>query len=95
MPGTSGQGKVFSTGPFGTQFSVKELARSMSAPLHGAWTSLTTWGKYLQNHNRCGCQNLYHGFLRESTVCTDTGYARCKKARASARGGTVMCGSHM
>ena len=32
------------------QFSVKELARSMSSPTRGSWQGLLKLGKYLKNH---------------------------------------------
>ena len=37
------------------QFSVKELARSMSAPTRGSWKGLVKLGKYLNGHSRSGC----------------------------------------
>ena len=77
------------------QFSLKELAGSMSSPTRGAWKGFLKLGKYLQNQCRSGCRYPYQDYLKELTVWTDTDYAGCKMTRKSTSAGTVMWGSHM
>ena len=77
------------------QFSVKELARSMSAPTRGSWKGLVKLGKYLKNHYRSGYNYPYQDSPGELTVWTDTDYAGCKRTRKSTSGGVVMWGNHL
>ena len=77
------------------QFSVKELARSMSSPTRGSWKGLLKLGKYLKNHYRSGYCYPYQDNPNELTVWTDTDYAGCTRTRKSTSGGVVMLGSHM
>ena len=77
------------------QFTVKELARSMSAPTRGSWKGLVKLGKYLKGHSRSGYLYAYQEKPKELTVWTDTDYAGCKRTRKSTSGGVVLWGSHL
>ena len=61
------------------QFSVKELARSMSKPTWGSWKQLVKLGKYLKTHNRFGLMYRYQDLPQGLEIWTDTDYAGCKK----------------
>ena len=50
------------------QFSVKELARSMSAPTRGAWKGLVKLGKYLKGHSRSGYLYAYQEKPKDLTI---------------------------
>ena len=77
------------------QFSVKELARSMSAPTRGSWKGLVKLGKYLKGHSRSGYLYVYQEKPKDLTIWTDTDYAGCKRTRKSTSGGVVLWGSHL
>ena len=77
------------------QYSVKELARSMSCPTQRSWRGLIKLGKYLKTHDRSGYRFCYQEMPDELTVWTDTDYAGCKKTRKSTSGGVVMWGQHL
>ena len=77
------------------QFSVKELARSMSSRARGSWKDSLKHGKYFKSHYRSGYRYPYLDNPKELTVWTDTDYAGCKRTRKSTSGGMVMWGSHI
>ncbi len=77
------------------QYSVKELARTMSKPTMSSWKGLVKLGKYLKYHSRSGYVYQYQEQPQELTIWTDTDYAGCKRTRKSTSGGVVMWGKHL
>eukprot|EP00959_Pyramimonas_sp_CCMP1952_P381599 7996027-Pyramimonas_sp.AAC.1 len=79
-------------GRSGIQFSVKGLARSMSAPTRGARQSLARWGKYFRKHDRRGYQRWHNELPKGLSAWIGTDPAVHKKMPKSTSGGTVMWG---
>ena len=76
------------------QFSVKELARGMSAPTAEHWNALKRLARYLKAHPRVVTRFEYQEMPRELSIRVDSDWAGCAVTRKSTSGGTVQLGSH-
>ena len=76
-------------------FSVKEAARSMSAPTKGCWEKLKRIGRYLISRPRAVLTFQWQSTPNKLRVFTDADWAGCKTTRKSTTGGCICWGDHL
>ena len=75
-------------------FSVKELARTMSAPTKGCWERLKRLTRYLIGKPRATINFGWQKIPTKLTTFTDADWAGCKQSRKSTTGGAIQMGAH-
>jgi len=75
-------------------FSVKELARTMSAPTNGCWDKLKRLARYLLHAPRMILKFDFQKFPDKMKTYTDADWAGCKTTRKSTSGGAIEPGGH-
>ena len=76
-------------------YSVKELARYMSAPTKGNWLQLKRLGRYLKGKPRVQIKFEWQKTLGVLRTYSDADLAGCKQSRKSITGGCITLGKHM
>ena len=74
-------------------FSVKELARAMSAPTQGDWQRLKRFARYIKGKPRMVVHYKWQEAQPIVTTYSDADWAGCRDTRKSTTGGCIKIGS--